>query len=93
MTRILGVIIDESMEEMADMDSRVLAAWMHNMACVIEWTATGDMSILPPELIPFACKVEGIDIPEEKQQPEETLPEIDGPEVVDAEIVDEIVVS
>lgn len=79
MTKILGVIIDESMEEMGDMDSRVLAAWMHSMACVIEWTATGDIDVLPPELIQFACKVEGIAIPEQKQA-EET-------QVVDAEIV------
>lgn len=81
MTRILGVVIDESMEEMADMDSRVLAEWMHSMACVIEWTASGDMRVLPPELIQFACKVEGIEIPEmEAEQAEE-------PEIVDAEIV------
>lgn len=77
MTRILGVIIDESMEEMGDMDSRVLAAWMHSMACVIEWTATGDMSVLPPELTEFACKVEGISV---SQLPADN-------EVVDAEIV------
>lgn len=79
MTKILGVIIDESMEEMGDMDSRVLAAWMHSMACVIEWTATGDIDVLPPELIQFAAKVEGIPVPEPKQAEE--------PEIVTAEIV------
>lgn len=61
MQRILNIVIDESMDELAGMDEISLAAWMHNMACVIEWTATGDMSVLPPDLLPFACQVDGID--------------------------------
>jgi hypothetical protein len=80
MTRLLGVVIDEAMDEMGETDSRVLSGWMHMMACVIEWTATGNMDALPQELIPFACKVEGIPFPTEPSSDEE-------PEVVDAEIV------
>lgn len=76
MSKLLSVVIDEAMDEMGEMDSRVLAAWMHSMACVIEWTATGDMSVLPDELIPFACAVEGIPVPEQSQAAETVESEI-----------------
>ena len=60
MQRVLNIIIDESMDELAEMDEASLSTFMHNMACIIEWTATGNLSVLPPELIPFACKIDGI---------------------------------
>lgn len=79
MTQLLSVVIDEAMEEMGETDSRVLAGWMMMMGRVIEWTATGNMELLPEELIPFACKVEGIEIPVH-------VPDDDN-EPVDAEII------
>lgn len=79
MSRLLRVVIDEAMEEMGETDTRVLAGWMHYMACVIEWTATGDYSVLPDDLIPFAASAEGIPVPEPEPQNDD--------EIVDAEIV------
>lgn len=79
MTKLLSIVIDDAMEEMGEMDSRVLAGWMHMMACVIEWTASGNMDVLPEELIEFACKVEGIQIP--------VAVVVDDEQPVDAEIV------
>lgn len=64
MQRILNIVIDEAMEELATVPDDSLTVWMSNMARVTQWAATGDMRILPDELIPFACKVEGIDYSE-----------------------------
>jgi hypothetical protein len=61
MQRVLSIVVDEAVEEMGEVDEGFMRAWLFNMAKVIEWTSTGNMSILPPELIEFACKVEGID--------------------------------
>jgi hypothetical protein len=61
MQRILNIVIDEAMEELATVPGDSLTIWMSNMARVTQWVATGDMRVLPEELIPFACKVEGID--------------------------------
>jgi hypothetical protein len=85
MQRILDIVIDESMEEFAEMDQEFAAWWMHNMACVIEWVSRGDLSVLPDELLGFACSVEGIDeatLREMRRKAEE-----DDSEPVDAEIV------
>lgn len=60
MQRVLRIVVDEAVDELGEVDERFMRSWMYNMACVIEWTATGDMSVLPAELISFACKVEGI---------------------------------
>ena len=79
MSRLLRVVIDEAMEEMGETDSRVLSGWMHYMACVIEWTATGDYSVLPPDLVAFAANAEGIPVPEPRTESDD--------EIVDAEIV------
>lgn len=64
MQRILNIVIDEAMEELATVPDDSLTIWMSNMARVTQWAATGDMRILPEDLIPFACKVEGIDYAE-----------------------------
>jgi hypothetical protein len=80
MTQLLSVVIDEAMEEMGETDSRVMAGWMHMMACVIEWSATGNMDVLPSELMEFACKVEGIPVPVVTVPEDDSIP-------VDAEIV------
>lgn len=64
MQRILNIVIDEAMEELSTVPDDSLMIWMSNMARVTQWAATGDMRILPEELIPFACKVEGIDYAE-----------------------------
>lgn len=61
MQRILNIVIDEAMEELATVPDDSLTVWMSNMARVTQWAATGDLRVLPEELIPFACKVEGID--------------------------------
>jgi hypothetical protein len=82
MQRVLSIVVDEAVDEMGEVDERLMQAWMLNMAKVIEWSATGNMSVLPSELIPFACKVEGIDPHTLFQVNEEDT-------VVDAEIVDE----
>jgi hypothetical protein len=60
MQRLLNIVVDEAMEELGTVPEDSLMIWMSNMARVIQWSATGDMSILPEDLIPFACKVEGI---------------------------------
>jgi hypothetical protein len=61
MQRVLSIIIDEASEELAELDESLLRTWIHSFATLMEWCATGDMSVLPSELIPFACAVEGID--------------------------------
>ena len=61
MQQILDLVVDEAMEEIGPMDETLLAAWFHNMASVIEWCATGNLSVLPPEVVPFAAKVDGRD--------------------------------
>lgn len=64
MQRLLNIVVDEAMEELGTVPEPSLMIWMSNMARIIQWSATGDMSIIPEELIPFACKVEGIDYAE-----------------------------
>lgn len=81
MARVLGIVIDEAMEEMGETDPRVLGGWMHYMACVIEWTATGDYTVLPKDLVPFAASAEGIPVPDLASPAENEN------EIVDAEIV------
>jgi hypothetical protein len=61
MQRILSVILDEAMEEVAELEENMLQLWIVSFGRLMEWAATGNMSILPSELIPFACQVEGID--------------------------------
>jgi hypothetical protein len=61
MQRVLSIIIDEASEELGELDETLLKTWIHSFATLMEWCATGDMSILPSELIPFACAIEGID--------------------------------
>lgn len=64
MQRILNIVIDEAMEELSSVPDDSLTIWMSNMARITQWAATGDMSILPEDLVPFACKVEGINYAE-----------------------------
>jgi hypothetical protein len=64
MQRVLTIIIDESMEELMSLETQQLGLWLVNMARVVEWCGTGNLGILPPELIPFACQVEGISLEE-----------------------------
>jgi hypothetical protein len=82
MHRVLNIIIDESMDELAEMDEMSLAVFLHNMACITEWLATGDMGVLPEELIPFACHIEGVAMPVKVE------PVADDSDIVDGEIVE-----
>ena len=61
MQRLLNIVTDEAIEELSSIPESSVALWMSNMARVIQWAATGDLSILPAEMLPFACQVEGID--------------------------------
>jgi hypothetical protein len=61
MQRILSVVLDEAMEEVAELNEEMLQVWIVSFGRLMDWAATGDISILPAELLPFACQVEGID--------------------------------
>lgn len=100
MGRVLGIIIDETIEELGERDERQMQRWMIFMARVLEWSGTGNIGILPIELIPFIADVEGIpveeaqllweranDIPPVTRDEAIGFPEDDG--VIEAEIVDE----
>lgn len=88
--RILNIVIDEAMEELATMDETGLAMIMTNIARVAQWAATGNIAILPADLIPFACEVDGITV--EQFAASAIIP--DEAEVVDAEIVpDEVAIE
>lgn len=57
----MKIVIDEASNEMGEMDEQVSAHYLNYMARVINWCATGDYSDLPPDAIPFACKIDGIE--------------------------------
>lgn len=76
MHRVLSIVIDEVSEEMAEMPETLLAEYLVWMGRVIMWAGTGDMSVLPPPLLGFACDIEGIDIHDLfKVDENESLPE------------------
>lgn len=102
MSRVLSIIIDETIEELGDRDERQMQLWMMYMSRVLEWTSTGNIGIMPAELIPFIADVEGISVETATKQWEEAngaydmapdmasemtaLPDGDG--IIDAEIVE-----
>lgn len=96
MGRVLNIIIDETIEELGERDEKQMQRWMMFMSRVLEWSGTGNIGILPIELIPFIADVEGITVGEATKRWEEANGAFDmsplmssDPEVIDAEIVDE----
>lgn len=79
--RIMQIVTDEAMEELsAEVDQQKLQLWLIYTARITEWAATGDIRILPPELLPFACAVEGVsydDLMRARAAAEETPAEIE----------------
>ena len=62
--RQLGIILDairEEVEESDDIFSGPMAqAWIVEFSRLMEWTATGDYSKLPENLLEVACRIDGI---------------------------------
>jgi len=92
MQRVMQIVVDEAMEELtADSDQLVL--WLLYTARITEWIATGNMNILPDELLPFACSVEGLDYNQiiaarnQMREQQDQLVAIDTSEVIEAEVV------
>jgi hypothetical protein len=103
MSRLMGMVIDEAIEELGERDERQMQRWMIFMARILEWSGTGNVGILPQELVPFIADVEGIPVEEAQRQWEEAndvsnsqAPRGDDVEhddesgIIEAEIVEEI---
>jgi hypothetical protein len=67
LTRQLGIILDAVREEIEEDDSvfadPTSSLWIRDFAKLMDWTATGDYSVLPEHLISIACNIEGRPIP------------------------------
>ena len=61
MQRVLNIVMSEAIDELGDVDEIVMQSWLVYMTRIVEWVASGDMTVLPADLVPFACAVEGID--------------------------------
>lgn len=85
MQRLLNIVTDEAIEELSSIPESSVALWMTNMARVIQWAATGDLSILPVEMLPFACQVEGIDYNEFMRA---NMPDEDEEDIPEAELLE-----
>jgi hypothetical protein len=68
MIRQVTIIMDAVREELEEdgtvFDSGVGQRWLLDFAQLMIWTATGDYSVLPEELLSVARKIEGIPEPE-----------------------------
>lgn len=56
--------MDALIDEVEEDDRQLFASgpaqiWMLNFAKLMEWTVTGDYSILPPDLVSIAQEIEG----------------------------------
>lgn len=56
---ILDAVREELEEDMHLFDNPSGRLWLINFAKLMEWTATGNADLLPPELIPIAEAIEG----------------------------------
>lgn len=104
MGRVMGIIIDETIDELGDRDEQQMRRWMLFMSRVLEWSSTGNIGILPQELIPFIAEVEEISLEEATRRwdeangaydmtppsmtPTEAIGFPDDEQIVDAEIVE-----
>lgn len=74
--RQIRIILDAIIEEVEEDDKQIFASqsaqlMVLNFSKLLEFCVTGDMSSLPPEIIPIACQIEGIEyVP--TQAPDET---------------------
>lgn len=89
MGRVMGIIIDEAMEELAERDEHQTQKWLMFMSAILHWSSSGNIGVLPSELVPFVADVEGIPVEEALQRWEAATGMSRGMEVVDAEIVEE----
>lgn len=71
---------------MASIDELSMAVIMANIARVAQWTVTGEIGLMPPELQEWACKVAGVDYREWVAAQEQRM----ATEPVEAEIVEEV---
>lgn len=64
MARQIKAIMDALIDEVEEDERQLFASgpaqiWILNFAKMMEWTVTGDYSILPPEMAEIAREIEG----------------------------------
>lgn len=57
---ILSAIVEELEDDQYLFGNPTGQLWILQFSKLMEWTVTGDRSKLPEELLPLACKIEGI---------------------------------
>lgn len=62
----MDAVREELEEDGTVFDSPMGQRWLLDFSKLMEWTATGDYSILPDELVTVACHIEGKPLPEEE---------------------------
>lgn len=65
---ILDAVREELEEDMHLFDNPSGRLWLINFGKLMEWTATGNVNILPPELIPIAEAIEGRPLGDEESR-------------------------
>lgn len=90
MGRVMSIIIDEVIDELGERDEAQLQRWMLFMGRILEWSGTGNIGILPQELVPFIADVEGISVEEAQRQWEDATRPYSGEPVFEPDITTEL---